>query len=169
MKEQVKNIVIIGMPGCGKTTIGKLVSCKLNKRFIDLDEYIVNSVGCTIPEIFKKGEEYFRDIESEAAKQVSIEQGIVISTGGGIIKKSVNIDNLKKNGIIFFIDRPMQHIISDVDTASRPLLKKGAKEIEKLFKERYDIYNSYCDFSVDNSCDIEKVIDDIIKIYKHCI
>lgn len=169
MKKQVKNIVIIGMPGCGKTTIGKMISSKLNKKFVDLDDYIVDKAGCTIPEIFQKGEEHFRNIESEAVEEVSIEGSMVISTGGGVIKNQKNIVNLKKNGIVFFVDRPLENIVSDVDISTRPLLKNGTGEIEKLFKERYAIYNSSCDFSVDNIYTIEKVVDDIVEIYKNCI
>lgn len=169
MKGQVKNIVVIGMPGCGKTTIGKMISSKMNKKFVDLDDYIVDKAGCTISEIFQKGEEHFRSIESEAVEEVSTQESMVISTGGGVIKKQVNIVNLKKNGIIFFIDRPLQNIVSDVDISTRPLLKNGTGEIEKLFKERYEIYNSSCDFSIDNIYTIEKVVDDIVEIYKNCI
>lgn len=169
MKKQVKNIVIIGMPGCGKTTIGKMISSKLNKKFVDLDDYIVDKAGCTIPEIFEKGEEHFRNIESEAVEEVSIEGSMVISTGGGVIKNQKNIVNLKKNGIVFFVDRPLENIVSDVDISTRPLLKNGTGEIEKLFKERYAIYNNSCDFSVDNIYTIEKVVDDIVEIYKNCI
>lgn len=169
MKKQVKNIVIIGMPGCGKTTIGKMISSKLNRKFVDLDDYIVDKAGCTIPEIFQKGEEHFRNIESEAVEEVSIEGSMVISTGGGVIKNQKNIVNLKKNGIVFFVDRPLENIVSDVDISTRPLLKNGTGEIEKLFKERYAIYNNSCDFSVDNIYTIEKVVDDIVEIYKNCI
>ncbi len=169
VKRQVKNIVVIGMPGCGKTTIGKMISVKLNKEFVDLDDYIVDKVGCTIPEIFQRGEEHFRSIESEAVKEVSARESVVISTGGGVIKKQINIVNLKKNGIVFFIDRPLENIVSDVDISTRPLLKNGTGEIEKLFKERYAIYNNSCDFSVDNIYTIEKVVDDIVEIYKNCI
>ncbi|WP_368488613.1 shikimate kinase [Clostridium sp. BJN0013] len=169
MKKQIKNIVIIGMPGCGKTTIGKLISSKLNKKFVDLDDYIVDKAECTIPEIFQKGEEHFRNIESEVVGEVSMEEDMVISTGGGVIKRQKNIVNLKKNGVVFFVDRPLENIVNDVDISTRPLLKNGTGEIEKLFKDRYEIYNSCCDFSVDNICDIEKVADDIVEIYKNCM
>jgi len=157
------------MPGCGKTTIGKLISSKLNKKFVDLDDYIVDKAECTIPEIFQKGEEHFRNIESEVVGEVSMEEDMVISTGGGVIKRQKNIVNLKKNGVVFFVDRPLENIVNDVDISTRPLLKNGTGEIEKLFKDRYEIYNSCCDFSVDNICDIEKVADDIVEIYKNCM
>ncbi|MFL0196673.1 shikimate kinase [Clostridium sp. WILCCON 0269] len=169
MKKQIKNIVIIGMPGCGKTTIGKMVSSKLNKKFVDLDDYIEHKENCTIPEIFQRGEEYFRSLESKAAEEVSLEENLVISTGGGVIKNKQNIINLKKNGVVIFVDRPLKNIIGDVDISTRPLLRNGTAEIEKLFQERYGLYNSYCDFSVYNICDIEKTVDDIIEIYKNCV
>lgn len=165
MRDKVKNIVLIGMPGCGKTTIGKMAASVLNKKFIDMDEYIENKYKITIPEIFKRGEEYFRNIESLAAVEVSNEYDVVISTGGGVIKNEKNIINLKKNGIVFFIDRPLENIIADVDIKNRPLLKNGTHEIEKIFNERYDSYKSYCNFLVDNTSDYEVVIDNIISIY----
>lgn len=165
MESKVKNIILIGMMGCGKTTIGKMISSRLNKKFIDLDEYIENKQGCTIPEIFKNGEDYFRKLECKAVDTISNEENVIISTGGGVIKNEENIINLKKNGIIFFIDRPLENIVMDVDIMSRPLLKNGTCEIEKIFKERYNLYKNYCDFLVDNVGEILKIVDNIISIY----
>ena len=153
MKTGIKNIVLIGMPGCGKTTIGKLLASKLNKKFIDLDDYIESENGCSIPDIFKNGEECFRKLESKAVEKISVEKNIIIATGGGVIK----------NGIVVFIDRPLENIISDVDISGRPLLKKGINEIEKIYNERYDIYKAYCDFSVHNTLNLEAIVDDIVK------
>ena len=163
MKTGIKNIVLIGMPGCGKTTIGKLLASKLNKKFIDLDDYIESENGCSIPDIFKNGEECFRKLESKAVEKISVEKNIIIATGGWVIKKKCNIENLKKNGIVVFIDRPLENIISDVDISGRPLLKKGINEIEKIYNERYDIYKAYCDFSVHNTLNLEAIVDDIVK------
>lgn len=86
MKRVYKNVVLIGMPGSGKTTLGKILAGELDKSFIDIDEYIEKQQECTISEIFKSGEEFFRDLESRAVAQVSKREDIVISTGGGVIK-----------------------------------------------------------------------------------
>ncbi|MBA5851018.1 shikimate kinase [Clostridium sp. cel8] len=163
MKRFEKNLVLIGMPGCGKTTIGKILSSRLNMNFIDLDEYIEKSSSSTIPEIFKKGEEYFRDLESKAVEEVAKEKSSIISTGGGVIKRKSNMSILKENGIIVFIDRSLEDIINDINTETRPLLKNNEEEINRLFNERYDIYRKYCDFIVNNR-DIDTVVNDIINL-----
>lgn len=165
MKKANKNIVLIGMPGSGKTIIGKKLSLRLNKKFIDLDEYIENKAGCTVTKIFEKGETYFRLMELQAAEEVSSEIDSIISTGGGIITNSDNITNLKKNGVIVFVDRPLQNIIDDVSIENRPLLKNGTDALKKIYSERYDIYDHCCDFKVDNKGSIDKLVEDIIMIF----
>ncbi|WP_446898930.1 shikimate kinase [Clostridium sp. LBM24168] len=161
-----KNIILIGMPGSGKTTIGRKISRKFNKKFIDLDEYIENKTGCKITKIFEKGEAYFRLLESRAVEELSSENNSIISTGGGIIKRYDNITNLKKNGVIVFIDRPIENIISDVSIESRPLLKDGVETVKKIYRERYDIYKSCCNFKVDNTGSIDKVVEEMAMIFK---
>jgi shikimate kinase len=158
------NIVLIGMPGCGKTTIGKLLAEKLNKSFIDVDSYIERVENRTIPEIFLQGESYFRDIETKAVKNVAKSEGQIISTGGGVIKRKENIETLKENGIIIFIDRPVEDIASDVDTENRPLLKDKKEALFTLYKERYDLYKASCDYQVKNEESIDFVLDKIIDI-----
>lgn len=158
-----KNIVLIGMPGCGKTTIGKRLAHELNIEFCDVDEYIVESEKHSISEIFKNGEEYFRDIESMAIKKICKTYPKVIATGGGVIKRPDNIKVLKENGIIFFIDRPIEDIAEDVDVKSRPLLKDGIEKLYQLYNERYSLYNKYCDYKITN-VDIKKSISEIISL-----
>lgn len=156
------NVVLIGMPGCGKTTIGKTLSEKIKMKFIDADEYIEQTQKMSIPDIFKDGEEVFRNIESEIVLELSDMDNIVISTGGGVIKRKENMTALSKRGIIVFINRSLSKIMSDVDTETRPLLKDGKEKLKKLYTERFDLYKGYCDFEVINDKSIEKVIEDII-------
>lgn len=158
----MKNIILIGMPGCGKTTIGKELAKITNKKFIDTDEEIQKKLGKSIPEIFQQGENYFRKVETQVTEEVSKVQSSVIATGGGIIKNKYNIDMLKENGIIVFIDRPIKNIIHDMDMSNRPLVNVKEK-IVKLYEERYCLYKKYADVYVCNNSVIENIIKEIIK------
>lgn len=164
-KKFKKNIVLIGMMGSGKTTIGKMIAKELCMYFADTDEYIEKRIGTSISEIFKNGEEYFRDIESEAILKLSLLSSSVISTGGGAIKREENIINLKKNGMIFFIDRPMEDIVSDIEIQKRPLLKDNKNKIFEIFNCRYEIYKKSSDVIIKNDKKIEEAVQSIIKIF----
>lgn len=161
-----KNIILlIGMPGCGKTTIGKRVSKELGYKFYDMDSYIEDISKSTIKELFAKSEDYFRDFETRACKELSIiKENIVISSGGGVVKRKENIECFEENAIIIFIDRPVEDIIKDVDTNSRPLLKDGRTKLYNLYSERYNLYKDYSQYRISNNKDIEKVINYIIQI-----
>jgi shikimate kinase len=160
-----KNIVLTGIMGCGKTTIGRMLAEKLCIEFIDLDRYIEEKWG-SITELFQKGEEYFRDIESLAVSEVSGKNGVVIATGGGVVKRMENVAALKKNGIIFFIDRPLENILSDVDISDRPLLKEGKERLIQIFNERYNLYISTCDVHIRNTKDIQTITGEIIGYFR---
>lgn len=159
-----RNIVLIGMPGSGKTTIGKMLSERLKVKFIDTDDYIEDVAKQSIPEIFKHGEEYFRKLERQAVSELSIEKSVIISTGGGAVKNYLNIKDLKKNGIIIFIDRPIKNIVQDVNISNRPLLKQGPGKLYDIFDERYELYKKYCDFWIINDEKIEDIVQKILKI-----
>ena len=159
-------IVIIGMPGSGKTTLGKILAEELNIKFIDMDEYIINKTGKTTVQLFENGEEYFRDIESETCKELAKFDKVLISTGGGVIKRKANIDVLNEEGLIIFLDRPVENILGDVDVSFRPLLKDGKEKLLKLYDERYALYNEYADEIVINNSDVRSVIDRIKEIIK---
>ncbi len=141
LTKQKQNIVLVGMPGSGKSTIGKALSKKLEREFIDTDDMIGSSCG-DISEIFKNyGEERFREIETEMVKAASKKTGVVIATGGGAVLKEENIDALSQNGVIFFLNRPIEDIIP---TEDRPL-SNSFETLKKRFDERYEIYMSCCD------------------------
>ena len=136
-----QNIVLIGMPGSGKSTIGKALAEKLGREFIDTDEMITLKYG-NISDIFtRKGEGYFRDIESEQVKEAAKLNGKVIATGGGAVLRKENVEALKQNGVIFFLNRPLEDIIP---TDDRPL-SSNYDALKKRFEERYDIYVSSAD------------------------
>ncbi len=145
MLREKENIVLIGMPSSGKTTVGKILAESLGKAFVDTDCEIVNLVGKSIPEIFSlMGEESFRQMESKAIGVIAARQGVVIATGGGAVLRSENIENLKKNGRVYFLDRPLESLIT---TDDRPL-SSNRVDLERRYRERYQIYKNSCDFSV---------------------
>ena len=152
LKEK-QNIVLIGMPGSGKSTIGKALAERLGREFLDTDELITARYG-NISDIFaEKGEEYFRDAEAQAVKDVSKLNGTVIATGGGAVLIKENVDALRQNGRLFFLNRPLGDIIP---TDDRPL-SSDYEALKKRFEERCDIYVSsadkeiYVDGNVDNA------------------
>lgn len=156
------NIVLTGIMGCGKTTIGKMVSEKLNMSFINLDKYIEEKYG-RIAELFKKGEDYFREIEHKAIQEISDYSGYVIATGGGVIKRKDNITALKRKGIIFFIDRPLENILTDIKTSTRPLLKEGKSKLIEIYNERYKLYTESCDVHIMNISTLQETASGIIQ------
>lgn len=162
---ECENIVLSGMPGSGKSTVGKILATDLNKSFKDTDEEITKAYNLAITAIFEKyGETYFRDIESEVIKKTAqTPSGCVISLGGGAVLREENVKRLKKNGRIYFLNRPIEDI---VPTDDRPLAS-DRQAIEKRFKERYDIYLNTCDcqIKVDNTA--ENIAEKIRKDYCH--
>lgn len=156
-----KNIVIIGMPGSGKTTIGSLVAKKLGMNFIDMDEMIVKKENKTIAEMFAISEEYFRNSETNLAKELSKENSLVISTGGGIVKRKENIDCFKGNSVVVFLNRQPENIISDIDIKTRPLLREGIDNVYKLYNERLHLYKEYCDVEIINDTTIYEAAEKI--------
>lgn len=156
-----ENIVLIGMPSCGKTTVGNILAEKLNREFFDSDVTIETTENTPIPEIFReKGEEYFRNKETEAIYTLSKNNSSVISTGGGVILNKRNIELLKENGKIFFLDRPLEKLIT---TSDRPL-SSSREALEKRYNERYNLYREYADVIIDASGSIEDVVNQILKV-----
>lgn len=153
-----ENIVLVGMPASGKTTVGSIISTILDKPFIDTD-VLVESKGDKISEIFaKQGEKAFRDLETNAICEAGMQTRMVIATGGGAILRQSNVDVLKQNGKLYFIDRPLKDLIP---TDDRPL-STTREAIEKRYNERYDIYKSVCDYHVKVDGTAEQVAQKII-------
>lgn len=167
-RRQNKNIVLIGMPGVGKTTIGKLLSQHIRRNFIDVDHYLEEKYQMTIPQMFAISEEYFRSKEREVIVELSRKKQLIISTGGGVVKMQDNMQNLKENGVIIFLQRNIADIFKTMQGDNRPLLAENPLEqLTKLYEERLPLYKSYADYEVfiqeDN---IRQSIDDIMQILK---
>lgn len=165
-KEMLKdrcNIVLIGMPSAGKTTIGKMLEEKLGKEFFDLDDMIIAKAGKSIPEIFQEsGEAGFRAIETEVAIEASKMNNKIIATGGGVVKHKVNMDFLRLNGITIFIDRDIDKLISS--DPNRPL-SSSKQALQQMYKERYPLYQKYAAYIAVNNANIEETVDDIVNTY----
>lgn len=164
MEKTKKNILLIGMMGCGKTTLGKILAKKLSYDFIDMDSYIEEISNDTISNLFKVSEDNFRNWETESCRRLSKLKGTVISAGGGIIKKNINMKLFDENSIIVFIDRPIENILEDIDVSKRPLLSDGKEVLYKLKEERYDLYNKYCDYRIVNDGSIEEALYGIVEV-----
>ena len=165
-KEMLKdrcNIVLIGMPSAGKTTIGKMLEEKLGKEFFDLDDMIIAKAGKSIPEIFQEsGETGFRAIETEVAIEASKMNNKIIATGGGVVKHKVNMDFLRLNGITIFIDRDIDKLISS--DPNRPL-SSSKQALQQMYKERYPLYQKYATYVAVNNANIDETVDDIVNTY----
>jgi len=156
------NIVLIGMTGSGKSTIGEKLSQQLGMSFKDIDLFIEHTTKQSIPELFEVSEAHFREIETKACKKIAAtENHTVISCGGGVILNPENIQALRQTGWIIFIDRPIDHIIKDIEIGHRPLLKEGKGKVYQLYEQRLGLYQSFADFKVDNQSDLEDVLNTI--------
>lgn len=161
-----QNIIIIGMPGSGKTTFGKALAQRLGRDFYDADDVIVEQEGKTIPELFAVSEDCFRDAEVRASQSLAEKSGIVVACGGGVVKRSENMDIFKKTGTVFFLDRSPEDIVSDVDVSTRPLLKDGKQKVYDLYDERIALYRNAADYRVPNNKTIEEVFDAFEELIK---
>ena len=162
LKKQMCNIVLIGMAGCGKSTIGKVLAEKLNKELVDTDQMIENVENMPIPEIIGKfGEVHFRNCENAAVILAGREKECIIATGGGVVTRVENYNPLKQNGIIVFINRDADLL----PTNGRPLSQMHG--VKALYEKRMPLYRQFADVEVDGNGTVEEVADRIIKEIEH--
>lgn len=153
-----QNVVLIGMPGCGKTTVGQALARRLGKDFVDVDEEIVREAGMSIPDIFaREGEEGFRRRESQAVRAAGSRTGCVISTGGGVVTRRENRDPLRQNGKIFHLLRDL----SLLPAAGRPISQRTPAE--ELWRQRAPLYAAFADAVIDNNGTLDNTIAQIQK------
>ena len=157
-----ENLILTGMPGVGKTTIGKILAKRLGREFVDCDDVIVEKAGCDIPTIFaEQGEKAFRDLETEVIRELSATGGKVIAPGGGAILRPENVAALKSNGRIIFLDRPLSSITA---TEGRPL-SANREALEARYRERYPIYCATCDAHVEIDGTVGETADAVFKAF----
>ena len=146
MNKNNKTLFIIGLPGCGKTSLSKMLAKKINYNFYDMDLMIEEKEKMKISKIFENyGEKYFREKESEILEKLSELNNAVISTGGGIVLSKKNRNIMKKKGITIFINRKPDILINNIDISERPLLTKDKNKLTELSKEREPLYRETAD------------------------
>lgn len=144
------NVVLIGMMGCGKTTVGGLLAKKLGFTFVDTDQYIEEILGRSIPDVFAaEGEDYFRDRELDAARDLAGRKGQVISCGGGLPTRGSAIASLKASGTVIFLRRDPGEIYDNVSMGGRPLGQQGRAAFLERYAAREPIYLKWADRVVD--------------------
>ncbi len=154
MEAEARNIVLIGMPGCGKTTVGKALAERLQRTFVDTDDVFCERMGMTAGAYIEaKGEQAFRDAESDIVKEFAKEKGLVIATGGGSILREENRDSLRLNSKIVFLERELCKLATD----GRPL-SGDLDRMQKLYEMRYPIYAGLADISVAVGEDLEVIL-----------
>lgn len=162
LKQKMENIILIGMPGCGKTTIGQLVATALGKTFVDADKRIEECAGKSIPQIFaESGEKGFRDWETRILEELGKQSGFVIATGGGCVTKERNYTLLHQNGIMFWLQRNLQSLPRD----GRPL--SISTDLSRMYAVREPMYAAFQDYTVHNDRSHQDTVADIISIWRN--
>ena len=161
LRRQMENIVLIGMPGCGKSTVGKAMAERLGKIFVDSDEEIISLAGKPIPAIFADdGERVFRDWETRALENLGKKSGLVIATGGGCVTKKHNYPLLHQNGTIFWLKRDLNKLPTD----GRPLSQ--ANKLADMYEIRRPLYAAFADYEIDNDGALDDTIAQIMEVLK---
>ena len=142
------NLVLIGMPGCGKSTIARKLAEISGRPAVDIDQRIVERIGMPIRDFFaQQGEARFRQIEAEILAEVTLQTGQIIATGGGIVKDWENVRRLRQSGKVYFLDRSLDQLETD---PSRPL-STSREALRQLYDQRIDLYRAACDQQIENN------------------
>lgn len=161
LRNQMENIILIGMPGCGKSSLGQELAKRTGKRFVDADSVIEKTAGKRIPEIFAQdGEEAFRKLETTVLEELGKQSGLIIATGGGCVTRECNYTLLHRNGSMFWIHRDLWKL----PTAGRPLSQTN--NLETMYSIRKSMYEAFADYTVDNNGDLLSTTDEILRIWE---
>lgn len=159
LQRRMENIILIGMPGSGKTTVGKCLAQKTGRDFVDADEELIRYAGCSIPEIFARdGEVGFRQLETYILSQIGQKSNLVIATGGGCVTQAQNYPLLHQNGTIFCLNRD----ISKLPTDGRPLSQQN--KADEMYRIRKPLYETFADNMIDNNGDPDEAVRYILLI-----
>ena len=161
----MKDIVLIGMPACGKTMFGKMLAQSLNREFFDADEVLEQRENRSIKSFFAESEAAFREAETRTLKFLSDKDGVVIATGGGAVLSELNMKMLSENGIVIFIDRRPEKVLASIVGDSRPLLAEDKQRVFDIYSERIELYRKYADYIVDNNGMPEDTFDQLVRIW----
>ena len=160
-----QNIVLIGMMGCGKSTIGAMLAEKLGRKLVDTDALIVERESRSINDIFAaEGEGYFRACELSVAVELGVSHDLVIACGGGLPMQKACIDALKKNSRVFWLRRDPGETYDSMDTAARPLARQGRQDFLDRFAAREPVYNSCADHVIYDFSSPEVTMNKILEV-----
>ena len=160
------DLILIGLPASGKTTVGRQLARRLDMPFFDCDEAIEAAAGCYVSDIFARyGESYFRQLEHRTLEELCRKEGCVIATGGGAVLREDNRLLLQRSGTVFWLDRPLADIMSTDFQTGRPLLTAGRKALERLAAERRALYAACAHYRIAEPL-LELAISQIEEIWK---
>lgn len=162
LEKEQKNLILIGMPGCGKSTLGKKLAAKTGRTFVDADDAIREKAGTSIPEIFEKyGEAGFRKIETEVLSELGKKSGLVLATGGGCVTRAENYPLLHQNGTIIWLMRDVETLPRD----GRPLSQNA--DLAKMYEIRKPLYARFADLQIENRFETEDMTERVLSIYEN--
>lgn len=160
----MKNIVLIGMMGCGKTTCANLLAQKLGRAAVDTDAIIVERQGRAISDIFAaEGEGYFRDLETAVAEELGQKSDLIIATGGGLPMRAENVAALRENGVIFWLKRDPASTFASESMDGRPLAQEGQEAFVRRFEQRSPLYQAAADHVITDFTSPEITVGEILK------
>ena len=161
LRRDMENIVLIGMPGSGKSSTGRIVAEKAGKRFVDADLYLQEKTGRSIPEIFaSQGENAFRALETQVLQELGKQSGLVIATGGGCVTREENEPLLRQNGTVFCLHRALDKLPAD----GRPLSQ--STRLTEMYRLRKPLYERFADHHIDSDGTVEQAAQQILDIWE---
>ena len=164
----MKNLVLIGLSGCGKSTVAKRLSRSLRMPLLDTDAMIVEAEGRSIPEIFaERGEAYFRDLEHAACLAAASQRGVIIATGGGAVLREANMEALTESGLVVFLHRHPSRILRSASLCDRPLVQDDRERLFRLYAERLPLYRRWAHVTVHNSGSRRRMARCLRRIMRH--
>lgn len=156
---QMQNIILVGMPGCGKTTVGQQLAQELGKKFVDADQALEETTGRRITDILpSQGEAAFRALETQTLSDLGKQSGLVIATGGGCVTREENYDLLHQNGTVFWLTRELNKL----PTQGRPL----SRDLGQMYARREPMYRRFADAAVSNDGSVEQTVREIRRIWE---